>query len=119
MIKSYRDLIVWQKAMDLAVSVYRLTRTFPSSERFGLVSQIQRAAASVPSNIAEGHCRDTRGDYRRGISIAKGSVGELETRLELARRLEYLPDHLHQEIAGRVAEVGKILTALAKRLGRK
>lgn len=119
MIKSYRDLLVWQKSMDLAVAVYRLTAGFPSSERFGLVSQIQRAAASIPSNIAEGHSRDTRGDYRRGISIAKGSVGELETRLELSRRLGYLSNEAFTGVANRVTEVGKMLTAMSKRLGIK
>lgn len=119
MIRSYRDLVVWQKGMDLTVEVYRLTRSFPASERFGLVSQIQRAASSVPSNIAEGHSRNTRGDYRRGISIARGSVGELETRLELARRLGYVNTDAYRSVSERVSEVGRMLTALSKRLGSR
>lgn len=118
MIRSYRDLLVWQKGMDVTVEVYRLARSFPASERFGLVSQVQRAAASIPSNIAEGHARGTRGDYRRGISIARGSVAELETRLELARRLGYVRHDAYREISERVAELGRMLTALFKRLGQ-
>jgi four helix bundle protein len=119
MIRTYRDLLVWQKAMDLAVELYRLTRTFPASERFGLISQIQRAGASIPSNIAEGHSRNTRGDYRRGISIARGSVGELETHLELARRLGYVQQDNYREFSERVAEIGRMLTTLSKRLSSK
>ena len=78
-VRSYKDLLVWQKAMDLVIECYRLTKRLPASEAYGLVSQIQRAVVSIPANIAEGPGRDHLGDYVRHISIAKRSVLELET----------------------------------------
>jgi four helix bundle protein len=90
MIKCYRDLEVWQLGMHLVEEVYRLTVNFPASERFGLSAQTREAAVSIPSNIAEGHNRDHLGDYLRFLSIAQGSLAELETQLELAYRLKYL-----------------------------
>ena len=88
-IKSFRDLIVWQKGMDLATLVYRETSRFPSTERFGLTAQIRGAAVSVPANLAEGHERHARGAHRRHVSIALGSLAELDTHLELGLRLGY------------------------------
>jgi four helix bundle protein len=84
---SYRDLIVWQKAMDLAQEVYGLTASFPIDERFGLTAQMRRSAVSIPSNTAEGHGRDTANDFRHFLSIARGSLRELETQVELALRV--------------------------------
>src|SRR3954467_1331773 len=89
-IHSYRDLIVWQDSMDLVVSIYRITATFPKEERYSLTSQLQRAAVSVPSNIAEGHGRSRTGDYLRLLSVAVGSLSEVETQVQIARRLEYI-----------------------------
>ena len=90
MIRSYRDLEVWQKAMALVVESYRFTNLFPKSETYGLSSQIQRAATSIPANIAEGHGRDHLGDYLHHLSVANGSLMELETHLEIASRLSYV-----------------------------
>jgi four helix bundle protein len=87
-LKSYRELDVWKVAADLVVEVYRASRTWPIDERFGLTSQIRRAAASIPANIAEGYCRSHRGDYLRFLSIARGSVAEVETHLIVAARVE-------------------------------
>src|SRR2546428_12566266 len=99
-IKSYRDLLVWQKAMDLVVNSYQLAALLPKSEAYGLVSQIQRAAVSIPANIAEGHGRDHLGDYLHHLSIANGSLMELETHLLLASRLSFLPgDNLEPTLA--------------------
>ncbi|MBZ5502136.1 MAG: four helix bundle protein [Acidobacteriia bacterium] len=89
-IKSYRDLLVWQKAMDLVVASYGIAKKLPAQEMYGLVTQIQRAAASIPANIAEGHGRKHRGDYLHHLSIARGSLLELETHLLIAGRLGYL-----------------------------
>ncbi len=89
-IGSYRDLNVWQMAMDLVVESYRLAKLLPTSERFALTRQITRAAVSVPANIAEGHGRLLRGEYLHHLSIARGSLKELETLLEIARRLGYV-----------------------------
>lgn len=87
-VASYRDLIVWQKAMTLVEGVYRLTEAFPTREQFGLTSQMRRAAVSIAANIAEGHARATRKDYNHFISIAQGSLAEVETYLILAGRLK-------------------------------
>jgi len=89
-IRTYRDLIAWQKAMLLAKAIYRTTAAMPGDERFGLTMQMRRAAVSVPSNIAEGHARQSRADYIRFLKIARGSLAELGTQLELACGLEML-----------------------------
>lgn len=88
-VKSYRDLIAWQKAMDLVVAVYRATEAFPACEQFGLTNQMRRAATSVPSNIAEGQGRATTKDYVHFLHIVRGSLQELETQLQLAQRLSF------------------------------
>jgi four helix bundle protein len=115
-VHSHRDLIVWQRAMDLAVEVYRLAARFPDSERYRLVSQITRAVASVPANIAERNARGTRKDYAQFVSIAKGSLNEAETFLLLAIRLGYLREADARNALETIAGVGKMLTALRKRL---
>jgi len=89
-IKSFRDLRIWQLAMELVERVYRLTRGFPKQEIYGLSSQIQRSAVSVPSNIAEGHTRESTKEFLHHLSIAQASLAELETQLEIAVRLNYL-----------------------------
>lgn len=91
MIKSFRDLRVWQLGMELVVLVYGITDGFPKHELFGLTSQMRRSAVSVPSNIAEGHAREHRNEYLHHLSIAQASLAELETQLEIATRLGYLP----------------------------
>jgi four helix bundle protein len=88
--KSYRDLRVWNKAISLALEVYRITESFPQAERFGLTSQLRRAVVAVASNIAEGHARSTRGEYKNFLSIARGSVAEVEVQLTLAKELGYV-----------------------------
>jgi four helix bundle protein len=90
-LKTYRDLEVWQKAIELVEAVYALSRGFPADQRFGLTSQIQRAAVSVPANIAEGYGRTHRGDYLHHLSIARGSLSEVETYLTLVVRLAFVP----------------------------
>jgi four helix bundle protein len=89
-IASFRDLRVWQLGMDLVQQVYSITRVFPAHERYGLASQMQRAAVSIPSNIAEGHARQHRREYVQHLSIAQASLAELDTQLEIAVRLDYL-----------------------------
>ncbi|TAK04257.1 four helix bundle protein [Patescibacteria group bacterium] len=88
---SYQDLIVWQKAMDLVVGVYEITKDFPTDERYGIVSQMRRSAVSIPSNIAEGYRRKSEVDFQRFLRIAYGSASELETQLLIAQRLRYGP----------------------------
>lgn len=88
-VNSYKDLIVWQKSLDLVLEIYRLTENFPTDEKYGLTSQMKRSAVSIPSNIAEGRGRGSRKDFRQFLIIAYGSGAELETQLEIARRLPF------------------------------
>jgi four helix bundle protein len=111
-LRSYRDLIVWQKAMDLAVMCYDITADFPREERFGMISQIRDAASSVPSNIAEGYGRRHRGDYRHHLSIASGELAELETRLLMSERLRFVDPFDLEPIWNLAQEVGKMLASL-------
>lgn len=115
-IQSHRDLVVWQKAMDLAVEVYRLTEGFPRSEIYGLTSQVRRAAASVPANIAEGHARGTTRDYAHFLSVARGSLMETETFLTLSLRLGYLTEDASAGALALITEISKMLTALRNKL---
>lgn len=116
MIESHRDLVVWQKAMDLAEGIYKLTGRFPRNETYRLVAQLTRAAASVPANIAEGHARATRRDYANFVAIAKGSLMETETFLMLAVRLKYVPPNDADATLRLISEISKMLTALRSRL---
>jgi four helix bundle protein len=115
-IRSHRDLLVWQRAMDLAVQVYRLSERFPQSEQYRLTSQITRAVISVPANIAEGYARSATNDYARFLAIAKGSLMETETFLMLATRLGYLSDEQVSSALTDIIEISKMLTALRNRI---
>jgi four helix bundle protein len=117
-IKSYRDLIVWQKSLDLVCEVYRLTDRFPSGDRFGLTFQMRRAATSIASNIAEGHERHGRGDFRRFVSIALGSLAELETQIELGTRLGFVDSARIATVNGVADQVGRMLGTMLRRLRR-
>ena len=118
-IRSYKDLQVWQRGMDLTTLVYRLSARLPSDERFGLVSQMRRAAVSVPANIAEGHQRSSTKDYLRFLSIAVGSLAELETLIELTSRLYSNQATSIEELVGQADELGKMLRSLQQRLEEK
>ena len=108
----YRELIVWQKAMALADEVYALTRRLPKEEQFALSDQLRRAAVSVPSNIAEGHGRQTEKEFKQFLSIAKGSVYELETQITICLRQGYLTEEQAHSALSLCEEVGKMLTRL-------
>lgn len=117
-VRSYRDLIVWQKAMELAEEIYALSRTFPKQELYGLTNQIRRAAVSVPSNIAEGQARQGVAEFKHFLSIAQGSLAEVETQLLLAIRFQYLtPAQAAPALALR-EEISKMLTSLRAKLSR-
>ena len=113
-IRSHRDLIVWQKAMDLVVSVYAATENFPKTELYGLTSQIRRCAASIPANIAEGQGRRLSGEFLQFLGNARGSLLELETHLEIARRLGMLNEEVHLALMEQVIEVRKLLNGLMR-----
>ncbi len=114
--RSYKDLIVWQKAVELVTDVYRLTKNFPVDEKFALTSQVQRAAVSIPANIAEGNGRGTRKDYGHFLHIAHGSAAELETLLLIARKLAYCDENQCSTIDARLGEIGRMLRALRTKL---
>jgi four helix bundle protein len=114
--RNYRDLIAWQKAMELAVEVYRATDEFPAEERYGLRSQMRSAAASIPSNIAEGQGRRSGGAFRQHLSIAHGSVRELETQVLLSGMLGYLQPKVVEQLTSRTSEVGRLVTSLSSSL---
>jgi len=113
--EGHKDLLVWQKAMDLVIAIYGLTRGFPKYETYGLASQIQRAAVSIPSNIAEGHALKQTLAYARHLAIASGSLAEIETQLEIATRLGYNPD-LCQKLLLQAGEIGRMLMGLRRSL---
>ena len=118
-IKTYRDLEVWNKAMDLVEQVYRLTSSFPTDERFGLSSQIRRAAVSVPANIAEGHGRLHRKEYVHHLSVARGSLMEVETHLTIAARLQLISREEAVPLWNLAQQVGKLLNGLVAALREK
>ncbi len=116
--RSHRKLRVWCLAMDLTVEVYGVCRALPAEERYGLQSQLRRAAVSVPANIAEGHARDHLGDYLRHISIAKGSLAEVETLLTLTKRLELLEEIEIEAVCGECRRLARMLERLSAALRR-
>jgi four helix bundle protein len=118
MIKSYKDLKVWQLGMGLVEGVYRLTRGFPREEIYGLSAQMRRAAISVPSNVAEGHARSTR-EYLHHLSIALGSLAELETQLLVAARFGHVDEQCVRSAVSVAEEIGKMLRGLQKSLRAK
>ena len=113
---SYRDLIAWQKGMQLVIKVYEATRTFPREEVYGLTSQIRRSAVSIPSNIAEGHGRNTNRDRQYFVCTARGSALELETQIEISKNLGYLKEEQAKELMELADEVGRITNGLLKSL---
>jgi four helix bundle protein len=117
-IRNYRDLNAWQSAMELVVQVYSLTKELPDDERFGLTSQLRRAAVSVPSNIAEGQGRDSDREFARFLSIAHGSVREVETQLLICDRLGYIESKRVNAALEKAAEVGRLITGLIKAIER-
>ena len=118
-VKDYRDLVAWQKAMDLVVMVYQGTAALPREEIYGLTAQMRRAAVSVPSNIAEGHARRTTPDFLHFLSIARGSLKELETQVFIARRLDYINEQQESELTSLTAEVSRIISGLTSSLKKR
>jgi four helix bundle protein len=117
--KNYRELEVWERAMDMVVAVYNLTSEFPPRERYGLTSQMQRAAVSVPTNIAEGYGCVHRGNYLHDLSIARSSLAELETHITLAVRLNFAAREKATSVWNMTREVGKMLSSMIRTLQGK
>ena len=112
----FKDLLVWQKAMELVKAVYALSKAFPAEERYALTDQLRRAAVSIPSNIAEGSGRASNADYGHFLSIARGSLYEAMTQLQIAVDLGYLPG-LSPELEALISEIGRMLGAMLKKYG--
>jgi four helix bundle protein len=115
-IKSYRDLIVWQKSMTMVTAVYEQTRKFPADEMYGLTAQIRRASVSIPSNIAEGYSRNSSADYVRYLRIACGSLYEVRTQLEIATHLGYMKQSAFQSLEVGLNEIEKMLSSMIRRI---
>jgi four helix bundle protein len=113
-VQNYKDLIVWQKSIELVVEIYKITKQFPSEEKYGLSSQMQRASVSVPSNIAEGACRNNTGEFNQHLGIAFASAAELETQLIIAKKLYSQIDYSKAE--NLTLEVQKMLNSLMAKL---
>ena len=118
-IRSYKDLIVWQKAVLLVTDIYSTTKQFPTDERYGIVSQLNRAAVSVPANIAEGWGRKSSKNYLQFLRTSKGSLMEIETLLVISKNLNFLNSESYAQLSGKVEEVGKILHGLIKSINEK
>ena len=114
--QNYKDLIAWQKAMDLVILAYSVSNAFPREEIFGLTSQLRRSAVSVPANIAEGQGRRLKGEFVNFLGNARGSLLELDTHLEIALRLRYLKVETHQKIDRSLNEVGRLINGLLRSL---
>jgi four helix bundle protein len=119
MIRSFRDLLVWQRSIQLAVSIYRLTKGFPHEEMYGLVNQMRRATVSIASNIAEGHGRLSKGEYRQFLGMARGSNHEVQTQLEIARAVGIGEPKLIEEAEGLSLEVGRMISGILEKLKEK
>ncbi|OFY60488.1 MAG: four helix bundle protein [Bacteroidetes bacterium RBG_13_42_15] len=115
-VKSYKDLIIWQRSMDLVELIYLITEDFPSKENFGLTSQMRRAAVAVPSNIAEGYGRQSTGSYSQFLSIARGSLFELETQVEICTRLKYFNKTESEKLTSEIVEISKMISSLISKL---
>jgi four helix bundle protein len=118
-INSHKDLIVWQKGIQLCKVVYEATEKFPKSEIYGITSQMRRSAVSIPSNIAEGRSRNTTKDFIHFLSIALGSASELETQIEISKELSFLSEQKYIEINRLLSEVSKMIVGLMKKLNSK
>jgi four helix bundle protein len=111
-VRSYRELVVWQKAVDLVTEVYSMTKDFPRDEVYGLTSQLRRSAVSIPSNVAEGQGRATKGEFIQFLCHARGSLFELETQLLIAGKLGYITPDVEGSVTSKATEVARILNGL-------
>jgi four helix bundle protein len=118
-IKSYRDLVAWQKAMVLVTEVYRVTHDFPKEELFGLTSQLRKAAVSIPSNIAEGRGRSSLGEFRLFLGNAMGSLAEVETQLFIAMNLKYIDEPTISNLLNLSSEIGRVLNGLIASISKR
>jgi four helix bundle protein len=115
-IKTFRDLMIWQKGLEIVIDVYRMTKGFPKEETYGLVSQIKRSAISIPSNVAEGFRRFHNKEYKQFLYISAGSCGELETQITIARKLDYIDEEQESVLLEKLDHIGRMISSLIKKL---
>jgi len=113
---TFEDLLIWQKSMDFVTELYKITEHFPDSEKFGLVSQIRRSAVSIPSNIAEGYGRNSKGDFNRFLNISMGSLFELQTQLIIAGNLNYLEESKNNKLYEMSREIERMMSSFIRSL---
>lgn len=117
--RAHTKLEVWKKAVELVTEIYRLTNKYPQSERYGLMSQMKRAAVSVPSNIAEGVARKTTNEYIQFVYMVRGSASELDTQIEISKNLGYIEEEKYREIISELNRISRMLSGLIRALGEK
>ncbi len=115
---TFRDLIIWQKSMDLVTTIYNQTKSFPNTEKFGIVSQIRRSAVSIPSNISEGYGRNSNKDFIRFLNISMGSLFEVQTQAEIAYNLEFMDQEDFEDLFQQSREVERIISSFIRSLNR-
>lgn len=118
-INSYKDLIVWQKSIDFVAEIYKLTKMLPPEEKFGLVSQMRRSGVSISSNLAEGHARIGKNEFKHFVSISMGSLAELETQVLICQKLDYFTQNISDKLSENLNEINKMLHGLYKSLNKK
>lgn len=116
--KTYRDLLVWQKAIAFVTQIYKSVKAFPTEELYGLTSQIKRSAVSIPSNIAEGYGRKSKNDYIRFLQIAMGSIFEMQTQLEISKNLEFLSVNRFNELYESSREIERMLSSMINKISK-
>jgi four helix bundle protein len=115
-INSYRDLLIWQKSMNLVTEIYKATSAFPREEIYGITSQIRRSSVSIPSNIAEGYGRNSTGDYKRFLHISLGSLYELQTQIEISNRLSYIDVDSYTKLGSASNELERMMNSLISKI---
>ncbi len=118
-IKSYKDLIVWQRSIEFVTEIYDLTKILPPEEKFGLISQMRRSGVSIPSNLAEGHARIGKNEFKHFVSISLGSLAELETQVLICQKLNYFTQNISNALLEKLNEINKMLHGLYKSLYKK
>ena len=118
-VTNYKDLIVWNKSIDLVADVYKLTKYYPRDERFGIIQKMRRASVSIPSNIAEGQGRRTTGDFIHFISNAEGSLAELDTQFTISLRLDFIDEESFEDVSGNMESIRGMLSSLRRKLEQR
>ncbi|OAN63447.1 four helix bundle protein [Balneola sp. EhC07] len=116
MIKTFRDLKIWQQSMELVTEIYRATSSFPEEEKYGLTSQLRRSSVSIPSNISEGFGRNSQGDFKRFVNISMGSLFELQTQIEVAKNLEFISKEIFENLYDRSREIERMMSSFIRTL---